>query len=68
MNVGFISEHQELVRQIDATHDRGLRDDLERELEGLVNKMEEKGAQIFKLRKHQKAVCKLLVGTILEFW
>ncbi|XP_029903758.1 centrosomal protein CEP57L1 isoform X1 [Myripristis murdjan] len=52
-------EHQELVRQIDATHDRGLRDDLERELEGLVNKMEEKGAQILKLRKHQKAVLKL---------
>ncbi|XP_071372904.1 centrosomal protein CEP57L1 [Centroberyx affinis] len=56
-------EHQELMHQIDATHHREHREDLERELEGLVNKMEEKGAQITKLRKHQQAVHKLTQST-----
>lgn len=50
------SEHQELVRQIDETDKRELREDLERELDCLVRKMEEKAAQITKLRKHQQTV------------
>ncbi|XP_059212469.1 centrosomal protein CEP57L1 isoform X2 [Centropristis striata] len=52
-------EHQELVQLIDATQDREQRQDLQRELERLVGRMEEKGAQITKLRKHQQTVHKL---------
>ncbi|XP_060770136.1 centrosomal protein CEP57L1 isoform X2 [Neoarius graeffei] len=52
-------EHQELVRQIDETDKRELREDLERELDCLVRRMEEKVAQITKLRKHQQTVQKL---------
>ncbi|XP_072535100.1 centrosomal protein CEP57L1 [Salminus brasiliensis] len=52
-------EHQELVRQIDETDQCKLRDDLERELDCLVGRMEEKAAQICKLRKHQQTVQKL---------
>ncbi|XP_051955067.1 centrosomal protein CEP57L1 isoform X2 [Xyrauchen texanus] len=49
-------EHQELARQIDETTKRELREDLERELDSLVKKMEDKAAQISKLRKHQQTV------------
>ncbi|KAM4633168.1 centrosomal protein CEP57L1 [Polymixia lowei] len=56
-------EHQELERQIDGTHHREHREDLERELEGLVKKMEEKGVQITRLRKHQETVHKLSQNT-----
>ncbi|XP_037605962.1 centrosomal protein CEP57L1 isoform X2 [Sebastes umbrosus] len=52
-------EHQELVQQIDATQHCEESQDLQRELERLVARMEEKGAQITKLRKHQKTVRKL---------
>ncbi|XP_057209074.1 centrosomal protein CEP57L1 isoform X2 [Triplophysa rosa] len=52
-------EHQELVRQIDETEKRDLREDLERELDCLVRRMEEKAAQISKLRKHKETVQKL---------
>ncbi|XP_039980439.1 centrosomal protein CEP57L1 [Xiphias gladius] len=52
-------EHQELVRQIDATQHREQKQDLHRELERLVARMEEKGVQITKLRKHQQTVQKL---------
>ncbi|TRY99191.1 hypothetical protein DNTS_001989 [Danionella cerebrum] len=52
-------EHQELVQQIDETSKRELRDDLERELDCLVRRMEEKASQISKLRKHQQTVQKL---------
>ncbi|XP_055043057.1 centrosomal protein CEP57L1 isoform X2 [Misgurnus anguillicaudatus] len=52
-------EHQELVKQIDETDKRELRDDLERELDCLVRRMEEKATQISKLRKHQQTVQKL---------
>ncbi|XP_030626699.1 centrosomal protein CEP57L1 [Chanos chanos] len=52
-------EHQELVRQIDETEQRELREDLERELDCLVKKMEVKAAQISQLRKHQQVVHKL---------
>lgn len=53
----LLSEHQELVGQIDVTQEREQRQDLQRELERLVARMEEKGAQITKLRKHQRTVC-----------
>uniref|UniRef100_A0A3Q3WWQ4 Centrosomal protein 57kDa-like protein 1 n=1 Tax=Mola mola TaxID=94237 RepID=A0A3Q3WWQ4_MOLML len=49
-------EHQELVSQIDGAQHREQREDLQRELERLVAKMEEKGVQITKLRKHQKTI------------
>ncbi|XP_049914089.1 centrosomal protein CEP57L1 isoform X1 [Epinephelus moara] len=52
-------EHQELVHQIDATQDREQKQDLQSELGRLVARMEEKGAQITKLRKHQQRVHKL---------
>ena len=47
-------EHQELSRQIaEAGEDHGLCDDLERELDTLVARMEAKGEQIARLRRHQ---------------
>ncbi|XP_035534243.1 centrosomal protein CEP57L1 isoform X2 [Morone saxatilis] len=52
-------EHQELVAQIDATQHRNQKQDLQRELERLVARMEEKGVQITKLRKHQQTVHQL---------
>ncbi|KAL4661056.1 centrosomal protein CEP57L1 isoform X2, partial [Arapaima gigas] len=52
-------DHQELKKQIEETHKRRLREDLERELDCLVHRMEEKGVQISQLRKHQLAVEKL---------
>ncbi|XP_029352524.1 centrosomal protein CEP57L1 isoform X2 [Echeneis naucrates] len=52
-------EHQELVHQIDAATDRHKKEDLQQELERLVARMEEKGVQITKLRKHQQTVHKL---------
>lgn len=55
-------EHQELVRQIDEARQLEHREDLERELELLVKRMEEKGAQITKLRKHQETVHHLTQG------
>ncbi|KAM9339238.1 centrosomal protein CEP57L1 [Symphorus nematophorus] len=49
-------EHQELVGQIDATQHCEERQELQKELERLVTRMEEKGTQITKLRKHQQTV------------
>ncbi|XP_054877477.1 centrosomal protein CEP57L1 isoform X2 [Poeciliopsis prolifica] len=52
-------DYQELVGQIEATEEQEQREDLQGELERLTVKMEEKGAQITKLRKHQQMVHKL---------
>ncbi|MGH0135708.1 UNVERIFIED_CONTAM: hypothetical protein FKN15_026192 [Acipenser sinensis] len=52
-------EHQELVKQIQDTRKTEVREDLERELDCLVKRMEVKGDQICKLKKHQAAVQKL---------
>ncbi|XP_068433135.1 centrosomal protein CEP57L1 isoform X2 [Clinocottus analis] len=52
-------EHQELVQQIDVTQHCNQRQDLLRELERLVTRIEEKGAQITKLRKHEQTVHRL---------
>ncbi|KAM4522468.1 centrosomal protein CEP57L1 isoform 1-T1 [Odontesthes bonariensis] len=52
-------EHQELERRIDATQHREHREDLQGDLERLVTRMEEKSAQISKLRKHQQTVHRL---------
>ncbi|XP_064364937.1 centrosomal protein CEP57L1 isoform X2 [Dromaius novaehollandiae] len=46
-------EHQELLKQIQETHNSEVREDLEWELDCLVKKMEIKGEQISKLKKHQ---------------
>lgn len=46
-------EHQELSRQINEVKDPRLRDDLERELDSLVTRMEAKSQQISKLRRNQ---------------
>lgn len=52
----YSSEHQELVKQIQDTRKTEVREDLERELDCLVKRMEVKGDQICKLKKHQAAV------------
>ncbi|KAL4647100.1 centrosomal protein of 57 kDa isoform X1 [Arapaima gigas] len=52
-------EHQELVKQIQESRSDRLRQDLERELEALVKRMESKGDQIAKVRRHQMQVAKL---------
>ncbi|XP_076011122.1 centrosomal protein CEP57L1 [Genypterus blacodes] len=52
-------EQQELVRQIETTDHREHRELLKTELERLVARMDEKGAQISKLHKHQRTVHKL---------
>ncbi|XP_067883291.1 centrosomal protein CEP57L1 isoform X1 [Heterodontus francisci] len=52
-------EHQDLLKQIQGTTNTDIREDLERELECLVKRMEKKGDQIAKLRKHQNNVVKL---------
>ncbi|KAL6095918.1 cep57l1 [Pungitius sinensis] len=52
-------EHQELVNQIESTQHCKQNPDLQKELERLIARMEEKGAQIMKLRKHQQKVHKL---------
>eukprot|EP00057_Strongylocentrotus_purpuratus_P033194 XP_790540.2 PREDICTED: centrosomal protein of 57 kDa [Strongylocentrotus purpuratus] len=47
-------EHQDLAKQIRETEDSNIREDLERELDHLVFKMEAKGDQIAKLKKHKE--------------
>ncbi|KAF7642858.1 hypothetical protein LDENG_00249560 [Lucifuga dentata] len=54
-------EQQELVQQMDAAEQQEQKEDLQRELERLVARMEEKGAQISKLRTHQQSVRELSV-------
>lgn len=50
------SEHQELSRQLQEAIDPGLTEDLERELDHVVARMEAKGEQIARLRRHQEKV------------
>uniref|UniRef100_UPI00398E95C1 centrosomal protein CEP57L1 isoform X2 n=1 Tax=Pristiophorus japonicus TaxID=55135 RepID=UPI00398E95C1 len=52
-------EHQDLLKQIQGTINTDVREDLERELDCLVKRMEKKGDQISKLKKHQANVVKL---------
>uniref|UniRef100_A0A8C9QFA7 Centrosomal protein CEP57L1 n=1 Tax=Spermophilus dauricus TaxID=99837 RepID=A0A8C9QFA7_SPEDA len=52
-------EHEELLKQMKETESHSVCDDIECELERLVKKMEIKGEQISKLRKHQDNVYKL---------
>ncbi|XP_041352086.1 centrosomal protein of 57 kDa-like isoform X2 [Gigantopelta aegis] len=47
-------EHQELVNQINECRDFRLREDLERELQSTVYKLEAKGLQISRIRQHQQ--------------
>ncbi|XP_064627718.1 centrosomal protein of 57 kDa-like isoform X2 [Lineus longissimus] len=49
-------EHQELTKQIHEAGEDNLRDDLERELEALVGRMEAKGEQIGRLKRHQQGL------------
>ncbi|XP_076844300.1 centrosomal protein CEP57L1 isoform X2 [Brachyhypopomus gauderio] len=56
-------EHQDLLRQIEETDEPQLRENLERELDTLVCRMEGKAAQISKLRKHQQTVQKLSLNS-----
>ncbi|KAK3531625.1 hypothetical protein QTP70_025810, partial [Hemibagrus guttatus] len=52
-------KHQELGKQVQACRSDRLRQDLEREIENLLKKMEEKGEQIAKVRRHRAQVEKL---------
>ncbi|CAH6778262.1 Cep57l1 [Phodopus roborovskii] len=52
-------EHSELLKHMMQTGSHSVPDDMEQELEQLVKKMESKGAQISKLKKHQDSVRKL---------
>jgi len=45
-------EHAELSRQMSSTSNQPLREDLERELDSLTLRMELKGEQIIKMRRH----------------
>ncbi|XP_041044645.1 centrosomal protein CEP57L1 isoform X2 [Carcharodon carcharias] len=54
-------EHQDLLKQIQGTKNTDVCEDLERELDCLVKRMEKKGDQISKLKKHQNNVEKLKV-------
>ncbi|KAI5098564.1 centrosomal protein of 57 kDa [Silurus meridionalis] len=58
-HISLDSEHRDLGKQVQACRSDRLRQDLERELENLVKKMEEKGEQIAKVRRHQAQVEKL---------
>nr|KAG5700247.1 hypothetical protein BaRGS_007620 [Batillaria attramentaria] len=51
---GDLGEHQEYMRQIHEAKDPRIREDLERELDSLVVRMEAKGQQISKVRQHQQ--------------
>ncbi|XP_043927948.1 centrosomal protein of 57 kDa-like [Protopterus annectens] len=52
-------EHQELTKLIATAKSDAMREDLERELEALVKRMEAKGEQIAKVRKHKLQLGKL---------
>ncbi|OCT93249.1 centrosomal protein of 57 kDa [Xenopus laevis] len=52
-------DHQELVKQIQEAHSDRLKEDLERELESLVKRMEAKADQITKVQKHHAMLGKL---------
>ncbi|XP_005377909.1 PREDICTED: centrosomal protein CEP57L1 isoform X2 [Chinchilla lanigera] len=52
-------EHAELLKQMKETETHSMCDDVECELERLVKKMEIKGKQISRLKKHQDSVYKL---------
>ncbi|XP_023578065.1 centrosomal protein CEP57L1 isoform X3 [Octodon degus] len=52
-------EHEELLKQMKETETHSVCDDIEYELERLVKKMEIKGKQISRLKKHQDSVYKL---------
>ncbi|KAH3734483.1 hypothetical protein DPMN_040922 [Dreissena polymorpha] len=49
-------EHQELSKEISDSEDPRMREDMERELEALVSRMEAKSLQISKIRGHQEKV------------
>lgn len=51
-----LSEYQDLLGQIDEAENREEREDLKLEMESLVTRMEEKGAQITTVRKHWQTV------------
>ncbi|XP_061171155.1 centrosomal protein of 57 kDa-like isoform X1 [Saccostrea echinata] len=49
-------EHQELSHEISEATDPQIREDLERELDALVTRMESKSQQISKIRRHQNKI------------
>ncbi|KAG2456865.1 CEP57 protein, partial [Polypterus senegalus] len=53
------SEHHDLAKQIQAASSEQMRQDLERDLESLVKRMESKGDQIAKVHRHQQQLAKL---------
>lgn len=55
------SEHQELSHEISEATDPQIREDLERELDALVTRMEGKSQQISKIRRHQNKVIYIIL-------
>jgi hypothetical protein len=64
----FFSEHQEISNEINEATDTKVREDLERELEALVSRMEAKSQQISKVRKHQQKVCMWHIYIYIKMW
>jgi centrosomal protein CEP57 len=60
------SEHQELSHEISEATDPQIREDLERELDALVTRMESKSQQISKIRRHQNKVSPDSMNTNLQ--
>lgn len=52
----FFSDHEDHLQQLAHTHDAGVREDIEREVERLVARMHSKGLQIDQLKKHLEKV------------
>ncbi|XP_028656333.1 centrosomal protein of 57 kDa [Erpetoichthys calabaricus] len=52
-------EHHDLAKQIQAASSEQMRQDLERDLQSLVKRMESKGDQIAKVHRHQQQLTKL---------
>ncbi|XP_033636070.1 centrosomal protein of 57 kDa-like [Asterias rubens] len=51
-------EHQEITKQIQETNEHRLQEDLEQELSAICARMESKGDQISKLKRHKQKITK----------
>ena len=52
----FVSDREDLTRQIKDTSDKQLQNDLTKQLNSIVARMEAKGEQVVKLKRCQEAV------------
>ncbi|XP_038049296.1 centrosomal protein of 57 kDa-like [Patiria miniata] len=59
-------EHQELTKHIQETTELKLQDQLEQELEQVFSRMEAKGEQINKLKKHKQKIVKKMTNNVTK--